>query len=63
MTELEEKQASCPYCHGDYIIIGDYTELELDLEHQRIVACGDDEVYLNDAQYCPMCGRKLGEDK
>ena len=71
MTELEEKQVNCPYCHStgnlndttdrnnDFQIkidLYDPDDARLNVEYQ----CGTDYeiVHIN---YCPMCNRKLGE--
>lgn len=69
MTELEEKQTDCPYCkdHAPAILTnpaisefeaviynahGDEATIDLGYE-------GDyDAICIN---YCPMCGRKLGD--
>ena len=73
MTELEEKQANCPYCHStgnlndttdrnnDFQIkidLYDPDDARLNVEYQ----CGADYeiVHIN---YCPMCGRNLGDDE
>lgn len=72
MSELEEKQANCPYCHGTAdlndtansefqinIDLYDSDDVRLNVEYQG-GADYDDSSHIN---YCPMCGRKLGENE
>ena len=65
MTELEEKQANCPFCHDDSAFImnlDDEDEADIyvsgnTLKVSVIDTCG---TYIN---YCPMCGKYLGGNK
>lgn len=76
MTELEEKQANCPYCHEPFLDLSGKTSDEEDDED--LAYCGTDDygnleygasfdsgcVIKNEyvkIKYCPMCGRRLGE--
>ena len=62
MTELEKKQASCPYCHDPYDIIksGDCVGFWFNSNNQLCSPYNAPKVPIN---YCPMCGRKLGGDE
>ena len=78
MTELEEKQADCPYCNGHSVIEsfskgtvwylnprnGGYEKWIREREHINVQVDiddgGSDVFWFN---YCPMCGRKLGEEE
>ena len=70
MTELEEKQANCPFCHGGRNVnplidekSGDFLAFDVN----GIVAFGTDGNFsVSDVglfKFCPICGRKLGEDE
>lgn len=69
MTELEEKQASCPYCHSPYETIVEainWDEMNVALDRDnRLREWGDNGIGENPTpiNYCPMCGRKLGEEE
>lgn len=74
MTELEEKQADCPYCHEQKDIINT-------LDHSHLYVAGMEQpgqvVYISDnllvceertmesrkINFCPMCGRPLNEEE
>ena len=71
MTELEEKQADCPFCHGAAdlndtansefqinIDLYDPDDVRLNVEYQ-----GGADYEMAYIKYCPMCGRKLGESE
>lgn len=69
MTELEGKQANCPYCHDRANLLQSNDERPVDGDMVYINKDG----YLNletdwghvyrIANYCPMCGRKLDNGK
>jgi len=71
MTELEEKQADCPYCHwaadlndtanrnNDFQInidLDDPDDVRLNVEYQGGADYEDARI-----NYCPICGRWLYE--
>jgi len=70
MTELE----NCPYCHGDgsrfdneslwgnRLIqgINDSDAMAINLSKCQLVSA--DALHAFPINYCPMCGRKLGDD-
>lgn len=74
MTELEEKQANCPYCHEPFLDLSGKASDEVD--YDDLAYCGTDDygnleygasfdsgcVNKNEyvkIKYCPFCGRKL----
>lgn len=75
MTNLEEKQANCPYCHcdgsrfdneslwGSKIIQGidDFDAMVINLSKCQLVSAN--ALHAFSINYCPMCGRKLGENE
>ena len=74
MTELEEKQDSCPYCHSDgsrldneslwgsKLIQGidDFDAMGVNLSKCQLVSTN--ALHAFPINYCPMCNRNLGED-
>ena len=53
--------AECKYCNGEKLVIhGDYTDLVINTRERLISAWADGEANLK-INYCPMCGRKLGD--
>lgn len=77
MTELEEKQANCPYCHDPFLDISGLTDYEIDWKQEAFCSVDENmhiiygsfgngyggESKITLINYCPMCGRKLGEDE
>jgi hypothetical protein len=69
MTELEEKQADCPYCDTPYKTIVNakyWDEMNVALgRDSRLHEWGANGIGKNPTpiNYCPMCGRKLGDDE
>ena len=69
MNELDEKQADCPYCHSPYKTIVNakyWDEMNVALgRDSRLHEWGANGIGKNPMpiNYCPMCGRKLGEDE
>ncbi|BAP85511.1 hypothetical protein LOOC260_109720 [Paucilactobacillus hokkaidonensis JCM 18461] len=68
MTELEEKQANCPYCHEPYnqlMEAEDGSEVTISTTSKenclRMISY-ESYVYTADINYCPRCGRKLSDD-
>lgn len=71
MTDLEKKQADCPYCHsdgsrldneslwgGEFIQgIDDFDEMVINLSKCQLVSAY--ALHAFPINYCPMCGRKL----
>lgn len=51
----------CKYCHKEYNVHGDWTDLMLNPPQREIAAFGDGEAWLEDVNFCPMCGRDLRE--
>lgn len=51
----------CKYCTDEAITIhGDWTDLNVNAKERLISAWGDGEADL-EINYCPVCGRKLGD--
>lgn len=51
----------CKYCDCETVVIrGDYTALVINAGERLISAWGDGEANLT-INYCPVCGRKLGD--
>lgn len=69
MTELEEKQAGCPYCRLGRPIKDNSCSIIAIEQNANILwfnsdkFVGEDEGDIVSINYCPMCGRKLGEDE
>ena len=67
MTELEEKQADCPYCHEPFKeISNENVEATIVFNSKKVsLRMMDSEFYEDNVTiiYCPMCGRKLGEEE
>lgn len=75
MTELEEKQANCPYCHSDgsrfdneslwgsKVLQGtdDFDAMAINLSKCQLVSAN--ALHAFSIKNCPMCGRELGEDE
>ncbi|WP_057777761.1 hypothetical protein [Paucilactobacillus vaccinostercus] len=75
MTELEKKQANCPFCHydgsrmdneslwGGKLIQGidDFDAMAINLSKCQLVSTN--ALHAFSVKNCPMCGRKLGEDE
>lgn len=67
MTELEEKQANCPYCHNDPIqadMLKKYTDDNMYIVYLKSNTLNLEAAGLRTSEkvnYCPMCGRKLGD--
>lgn len=75
MNELEEKQASCPYCHSDgsrfdneslwgsKVLQGtdDFDVMAINLSKCQLVSAN--ALHAFSIKNCPMCGRELGEDE
>lgn len=73
MTELEEKQASCPYCHSDGSRFNNeslwgskpiqgidfYDLMAINLSQCQLVTTN--ALHAFPINYCSMCNRKLGE--
>lgn len=74
---LTKEQADCPYCHDPFLDFSGLTDDELDwkqeafcsVDENRHIFYGsfgdgyDGESKTIIINYCPMCGRKLGEDE
>lgn len=69
MTELEEKQANCPYCHSPYKVIVEakyWDEMNVALYWDNRLhesGCNGNGKTPTPINYCPMCGRKLGDEE
>lgn len=70
-----KEQKNCPYCHGDGSRldnesiwgskpiqgIDDYDAMAINLSKCQLVSTN--ALHAFPINYCPMCGRKLGEDE
>lgn len=63
MTELEEKQADCPYCHEPYAIISGGNRDGFWFNSSNQLCSPYDDAPNVSVNYCPMCGRKLGDEE
>ncbi|WP_333603517.1 hypothetical protein [Lactobacillus acetotolerans] len=63
MTELEEKQANCPYCHEPFTPLYSETDSIYGLIMHKVfeVCTTDERLSKLKYSYCPICGRKLGD--
>lgn len=68
MTELEEKQADCPYCHNDpkqADLLKKYTDDNMYIVYLKSNTLNLEAAGLRTSEkvsYCPMCGRPLNEE-
>ena len=74
MTELEEKQANCPYCHEQKDIINTLDNSHLYVAgmeqpgqvvhiYDNRLICEEQTIESRKINFCPMCGRKLDNGK
>lgn len=63
-----EKQLDCPYCHkGEHVYICENTYLEITpgetrVCKKRVIDYEEWQIGAVKFDYCPMCGRKLGDE-
>lgn len=72
MTELEEKQANCLYCHEQKDIINTLDNSHLYVAgmeqpgqvvyiSDNLLVCEERTIESREIKFCPMCGRRLGD--
>lgn len=72
MTELEEKKANCPYCHEQKDIINTldnsrryFSGMEQPGQvvyvSDNLLVCEERTFEAREINFCPMCGRRLGD--
>ncbi|WP_137598182.1 hypothetical protein [Paucilactobacillus kaifaensis] len=63
MTELEKKQANCPYCHEPFQELSNqYITVAVAINSKEVsLRMMDSELYIDNVSinYCPVCGRLL----